>query len=162
MYEVVGEALMATLRAHAGPAFTPAAEEAWAQAYRAVSSLMITAAEHDSETSPPFWTAEVVSNEERRPGISILTVAPDQPLPMRRASTSACRRRAGRRSGGRTRSLAGHVRPCGCWAELACRASGSTTTMRCSPKVSSQRCTGRAARRSRSGAVARGRPCARG
>lgn len=81
MYEVVGDALMATLRAYAGPAFTPDAEEAWTRAYRAVSSLMIAAAEHDSETSPPFWTAEVVSNEERRPGISILTVAPDQPLP---------------------------------------------------------------------------------
>jgi NAD(P)H-flavin reductase len=81
MYEVVGEALMATLRAYAGPAFTPAAEEAWAQAYRAISALMIAAAEKDSETSPPFWTAEVVSNEQRRPGISILTVAPDLPFP---------------------------------------------------------------------------------
>lgn len=81
MYQVVGDALMATLRAYAGPAFTPAAEQAWAQAYQAVSSLMIAASEHDSQTSPPFWTAEVVSNEERRPGISILTVAPDQPLP---------------------------------------------------------------------------------
>lgn len=81
MYEVIGDALMATLRAYAGSAFTPAAEQAWAQAYRAISSLMIAAAEHDSKVSPPFWTAEVVSNEERRPGISILTVAPDQPLP---------------------------------------------------------------------------------
>jgi NAD(P)H-flavin reductase len=81
MYGVVGEALMATLRAYAGPAFTPAAEEAWAQSYRAISALMIAAAEKDSETSPPFWTAEVVSNEQRRPGISILTVAPDLPLP---------------------------------------------------------------------------------
>ena len=81
MYEVVGDALMATLRAYAGPAFTPDAEEAWAKAYQAVSSLMIAAADEDSQTSPPFWTAQVVSNEERRPGISILTVAPDLPLP---------------------------------------------------------------------------------
>jgi NAD(P)H-flavin reductase len=81
MYQVIGDALMATLRAYAGSAFTPAAEQAWTQAYQAVSSLMIAAAEHDSQTSPPFWTAEVVSNEERRPGISLLTVAPDQPLP---------------------------------------------------------------------------------
>ena len=81
MYEVVGDALMATLRVYAGPAFTPAAEEAWAKAYQAVSSLMIAAADDNSQTSPPFWTAEVVSNEERRPGISILTVAPDKPLP---------------------------------------------------------------------------------
>jgi NAD(P)H-flavin reductase/hemoglobin-like flavoprotein len=81
MYEAVGDALMATLRSHAGPAFTPAAEEAWAQAFKAVSSLMIAAADQDSLTAPPFWTAEVVRNEQRRPGISILTVAPDLPLP---------------------------------------------------------------------------------
>jgi NAD(P)H-flavin reductase/hemoglobin-like flavoprotein len=81
MYDAVGEALMATLRAYAGPAFIPAAEEAWAQAYQAVSSLMIAAADQDSLTAPPFWAAEVVSNDQRSPGISILTVAPDIPLP---------------------------------------------------------------------------------
>ena len=81
MYDAVGDALMAALRAYAGPAFTPAAEEAWAQAYKAVSSLMIAAADKDSLTAPPFWTAEVVDNEKRRPGISILTVATYLPLP---------------------------------------------------------------------------------
>ena len=81
MYEAVGEALLATLRAYAGPTFTPAAEEAWAQAYAAASSLMISAAEEESAAAPPFWTAEIVLNEQRKPGISILTVAPDQPLP---------------------------------------------------------------------------------
>ena len=81
MYEAVGDALMATLRAYAGPTFTPAAEEAWAQAYAAASSLMISAAEEESAAAPPFWTAEIVLNEQRKPGISILTVAPDQPLP---------------------------------------------------------------------------------
>jgi NAD(P)H-flavin reductase/hemoglobin-like flavoprotein len=81
MYEGVGDALMATLRAHAGPAFTPAAQEAWAQAYAAVSQLMIKAAEDDGAVAPAFWTAEVVLNEQRRRGISVLTVAPDQLLP---------------------------------------------------------------------------------
>jgi NAD(P)H-flavin reductase/hemoglobin-like flavoprotein len=81
MYDAVGDALLATLRAFAGPAFTPAAEEAWAQAYKVASSLMIEAADKDSLTSPPFWAAEVVGNEQRRPGISILTVATYLPLP---------------------------------------------------------------------------------
>ena len=81
MYDAVGDALMAALRAYAGPAFTPAAEEAWAQAYKAVSSLMIAAADKNSLTAPPFWAAEVVDNEKRRPGISILTVATYLPLP---------------------------------------------------------------------------------
>ena len=44
MYEVVGAALLATLRRFAGPAFTPAAEQAWTDAYAAVSALMIQAA----------------------------------------------------------------------------------------------------------------------
>jgi NAD(P)H-flavin reductase/hemoglobin-like flavoprotein len=81
MYDAVGDALMAALRAFAGPALTPAAEEAWAQAYKAASSLMIAAADKDSLNSPPFWTGEVVGNERRRPGISILTVATYLPLP---------------------------------------------------------------------------------
>ena len=81
MYPAVGDALMATLRAYAGPAFTPAAEQAWAHAYQAVSSLMIAAADQHSLAAPPFWAAEVVSNEQRGPGISILTVASDLPLP---------------------------------------------------------------------------------
>jgi NAD(P)H-flavin reductase/hemoglobin-like flavoprotein len=80
MYDAVGDALMATLRAYAGPAFTPAAQEAWAQAYKAASSLMIDSANSDSLNAPPFWTADVVSNEQRRPGISILTVASYLPL----------------------------------------------------------------------------------
>jgi len=81
MYDAVGAALLATLRAFAGPAFTPAAEEAWTQAYKTASSLMIAAADEASLASPPFWAAEVVGNEQRRPGISILTVATYLPLP---------------------------------------------------------------------------------
>jgi NAD(P)H-flavin reductase len=81
MYEAVGGALIATLRAYAGPAFTPAAEEAWVQAYQAASGLMIRAAEDDSAVAPAYWTAEVISNDQRQPGIAVLTVAPDQALP---------------------------------------------------------------------------------
>jgi NAD(P)H-flavin reductase/hemoglobin-like flavoprotein len=81
MYGAVGEALIETLRAYAGPAFTPAAEEAWVQAYQAASGLMIRAAEDDSAVAPAYWTAEVVTNEQRQPGIAVLTVAPDQALP---------------------------------------------------------------------------------
>ena len=81
MYDAVGEALIATLRAYAGPAFTQDAQEAWVQAYQAASGLMLRAAEDDSAVAPAYWTAEVVGNEQRQPGIAVLTVAPDQPLP---------------------------------------------------------------------------------
>jgi NAD(P)H-flavin reductase len=81
MYDAVGEALIATLRAYAGPAFTQDAQEAWVQAYQAASGLMLRAAEDDSAVAPAYWTAEVVDNEQRQPGIAVLTVAPDQPFP---------------------------------------------------------------------------------
>jgi NAD(P)H-flavin reductase/hemoglobin-like flavoprotein len=81
MYDAVGEALIATLRAFAGPAFTSEAEEAWVQAYRAASALMIRAAEDDSAVAPANWTAEVVDHELRQSGIAVVTVAPYQPFP---------------------------------------------------------------------------------
>ena len=81
MYEVVGAALLATLRAFARDAFTAEAEAAWTQVYLAGSSLMIKAAEEDAAASPASWTAEVVAVDHRADGIAVLTIAPDQPLP---------------------------------------------------------------------------------
>jgi NAD(P)H-flavin reductase/hemoglobin-like flavoprotein len=81
MYEAVGAALNATLRAYAGAAFTAEAEEAWTQIYTAASSIMIRSAEDDSARNPSSWPAEVVACEERGPGIAVLTIAPDQELP---------------------------------------------------------------------------------
>jgi NAD(P)H-flavin reductase/hemoglobin-like flavoprotein len=78
MYEVVGAALLATLRRFAGPAFTPAAEQAWTDAYAAVSALMIQAADEAGASAPAFWPAEVVDIEERFRGMAVLTVALDQ------------------------------------------------------------------------------------
>ncbi len=80
-YDAVGQALIATLRAFAGSAFTESAEQAWTQAYQAASALMIRAAEDDRARAPANWTAEVVDNELRQPGIAVVTVAPYQSLP---------------------------------------------------------------------------------
>jgi NAD(P)H-flavin reductase/hemoglobin-like flavoprotein len=81
MYEAVGAALLATLRAFAKDAFTRQAEDAWTQVYTAGSSMMIRAAEQDAGASPPWWTAEVVRTEHRADRLAVLTIAPDQPLP---------------------------------------------------------------------------------
>jgi NAD(P)H-flavin reductase len=81
MYDAVGEALIATLRAFAGSTFTDDAEQAWLQAYTAASSLMIRGAEQDATARPAFWTAEVVQHENRGHGVAVLTVAPDEVLP---------------------------------------------------------------------------------
>jgi NAD(P)H-flavin reductase/hemoglobin-like flavoprotein len=81
MYDAVGEALIATLRAFAESAFTPEAEEAWTQTYAAASALMIRAAEEHAAGSPAFWPAEAVEIEDRGNGIAVVTIAPDQVLP---------------------------------------------------------------------------------
>ena len=52
MYEPVGAALDAALRRHAGPVYTPEARRAWDQMYRAVSAMMIRAAEDDAARVP--------------------------------------------------------------------------------------------------------------
>ena len=80
MYDAVGEALIATLRAFAGPAFTADAEQIWVQTYTTASSLMIRASEEDATTHPPCWTAEVVQHEMRGNGIAVITLAPDTVL----------------------------------------------------------------------------------
>ncbi len=80
MYDAVGEALIATLRAFAGQAFTAEAEQIWLQTYTTASSLMIRSAEQDATARPPWWTAEVVQKDERGNGVAVITLAPDNVL----------------------------------------------------------------------------------
>jgi NAD(P)H-flavin reductase/hemoglobin-like flavoprotein len=81
MYDAVGEALIATLRAFAASAFTSEAEEAWAQTFAAAAALMIRAAEEDAAVAPAYWTAEVVQVERLSGDIAMVTIAPDRVLP---------------------------------------------------------------------------------
>jgi NAD(P)H-flavin reductase/hemoglobin-like flavoprotein len=81
MYLAVGNALLATLEAFAGSAFTPMAKRAWMNAYEAAALLMIRAADEATASGPAYWTAEVVAHEKRGDRIAVLTVEPDQPLP---------------------------------------------------------------------------------
>jgi NAD(P)H-flavin reductase/hemoglobin-like flavoprotein len=81
MYDAVGEALIATLRAFAGSAFTSEAEAAWTQTFAAAAALMIRAAEEDALVAPAYWTAEVTQVDRLAGDIAIVTVAPDRVLP---------------------------------------------------------------------------------
>jgi NAD(P)H-flavin reductase/hemoglobin-like flavoprotein len=81
MYDAVGEALIATLRAFADSAFTSEAEEAWSQTFAAAAALMIRAAEEDALVAPAYWTAEVVRVDRLAGDIAVVTVAPDRVLP---------------------------------------------------------------------------------
>jgi NAD(P)H-flavin reductase len=79
MYGALGEAFNQALRRYAGAVFTPAAEEAWTQAYLAASSIMIRAAE--SDPGPASVTGYVIEHSYRGNGIATMTVAPAGPLP---------------------------------------------------------------------------------
>ena len=78
MYGAVGTALIATLRAFAGSAFTPAAEEAWVSTYGVASDIMIKAAEEMGSDTPAFWHAEVVDHERRGHEVAVVTIAPEE------------------------------------------------------------------------------------
>jgi NAD(P)H-flavin reductase/hemoglobin-like flavoprotein len=78
-------AFFATLRDTAehfiGSDWTPETAAAWGVMLDYVSSSMKAAAANDAQTSPRWWTAEIVSHELRSPGVAVLRLRPSQPLP---------------------------------------------------------------------------------
>lgn len=82
-YPAVGEALMDALGAHAGAAWTPAAEDAWARAYTKISQIMIDAAAAAEAAAPAWWTGEIVDHEQRSGDVAVIQVRPDEPYPFR-------------------------------------------------------------------------------
>jgi NAD(P)H-flavin reductase/hemoglobin-like flavoprotein len=81
-YDVVGAALMDSLRTFAGGHWTVEYDQAWRDAYEVIARTMIRGAEEDSD-QPPYWHAEVTSHERRSRDIAIFTCKPMQPLTYR-------------------------------------------------------------------------------
>ncbi|MGH4024417.1 MAG: FAD-binding oxidoreductase [Pseudonocardiaceae bacterium] len=80
-YEAVGTALISALKRFAGPAWTPAVDKAWTDAYSLIARTMHEAAEADQ--GPAWWTAEVVEHQRLTWDLAVVRVKPDQPLPYR-------------------------------------------------------------------------------
>ncbi|MET9698296.1 globin domain-containing protein [Streptomyces sp. NPDC006529] len=78
-YDAVGASLLAALAEASGPAWTPAVEKAWSEAYRAIADVMTAAAAQSHD--PPWWDAEVVRHLRYGADIGVLTLRPHQPLP---------------------------------------------------------------------------------
>ena len=76
---------IATLRDTAehfiGSEWTPQTASAWQATLDYVARTMRAAAQDDARTSPPWWTAEIVSHEVPSPGVAVLRLRPSQPLP---------------------------------------------------------------------------------
>ncbi|MGI8331473.1 globin domain-containing protein [Actinomadura scrupuli] len=75
-YAAVGQALIATIRAFSGDAWTGEVEAAWTAAYEAAAGLMIRSADESAKTTPPWWIAEVLEHERRTADIAALAVRP--------------------------------------------------------------------------------------
>lgn len=80
-YDVVGAALIESLRTFAGERWSAEYDQAWRDAYRAVAAKMIAGAADD--TNPPFWNAEVLTHERRSTDIGVFTCRPLQQLDYR-------------------------------------------------------------------------------
>jgi NAD(P)H-flavin reductase len=75
-FDVFRRALMATLQRFCGDAFDA---DAWETAFDHAARVMTESAAAD--TRPAWWIGTVTRTELRAPGIAVLTVRPDQPLP---------------------------------------------------------------------------------
>ncbi|MBB5871150.1 NAD(P)H-flavin reductase [Allocatelliglobosispora scoriae] len=73
-YEVIGSALIESLRAFARDEWTPEYDQAWRDAYDVIARKMLAGAEADP--NPPWWHAEVVRHERRSRDIGVITVRP--------------------------------------------------------------------------------------
>ncbi|MBY8873724.1 flavohemoprotein [Micromonospora sp. PLK6-60] len=81
-YETMGLALLDALRDTARDGWNLEYDQAWREAYQAITAKMLAGAEADD--NPPFWHAEVLTHERRGPDTAVLTVrALQHPLPFR-------------------------------------------------------------------------------
>ena len=80
-YDAVGAALLASVAEFAGPAWTPAVEKAWTDAYGTLSGAMATAAR--AERGPATWLGRVTGHRRIGWDLAIVEVAVGEPIPYR-------------------------------------------------------------------------------
>lgn len=78
-FEALGTALLASIKKHAGAAWTEAVERAWAEAYTVMASAMTEAA--GADTSPASYSGEVVYHERLGWDLAVLQVRTDPIVP---------------------------------------------------------------------------------
>jgi NAD(P)H-flavin reductase/hemoglobin-like flavoprotein len=76
------DALLSALAAFGGEPAAGPAQAAWRGALDHIGALMAEAV-RDVQHQPAWWLAEVIGHERPCPGIAVLTLRPDQPLPYR-------------------------------------------------------------------------------
>lgn len=79
-YQPFFACLQDTVEHFSGPEWTQQVADSW-QALLAVAADRMQAAAEDATAGPPWWVAEIVAHELRAPGVAVLRLQPDQPLP---------------------------------------------------------------------------------
>jgi NAD(P)H-flavin reductase/hemoglobin-like flavoprotein len=82
-YDPLLLALRDTVQRFIGSAWTAQTASAWTNCIDYFSATMRAAAAEDAAKLPPWWVAEIVGRELRSPGVAVLTLRPDRPLPYR-------------------------------------------------------------------------------
>lgn len=78
-YEVLGRALISTLRKHLQGFWVPELERAWEKAYAAMAEAMMRGAQEAAATQPAWWKGEIVAHERRCDDLAVLLVRTDRP-----------------------------------------------------------------------------------
>ena len=78
-FEAVGMALISSVKAYCGSAWTEDVERAWAEAYTIMARAMLEAA--NSEDGPAWWNGTVVERHRLSRDLAVIRVRPDYPLP---------------------------------------------------------------------------------
>jgi NAD(P)H-flavin reductase len=80
-YKAFFAALRDTAEHFTGRAWTADTARAWQVALEYISAAMRAAAAAAAKTSPAWWLAEIVSHELRSPGVAVIRLRPNEPLP---------------------------------------------------------------------------------
>ncbi len=78
-YPVVGASLLATLQYFLGATWTDSLAASWTEAYRAVTQIMMMAAEENEQIAPAWWEAEVIATERRSIDVGLLRIRLTEP-----------------------------------------------------------------------------------
>jgi NAD(P)H-flavin reductase/hemoglobin-like flavoprotein len=81
-YRPFCDALLVTFRAFSGHVWSPQTQAAWKQALDHAATIMADSV-RESADSPPWWVADVIEHDKRRPNLAVLTVRLDRDLPYR-------------------------------------------------------------------------------
>jgi len=78
-YDVVGQALITSLKHHQPDIWVPELEAAWLKAFGVMADLMMDGASEAATREPAWWKGEIVAHERRSDDLAVLLVRTDRP-----------------------------------------------------------------------------------